>query len=304
MAFIAINAKADIEGSKKGKLTPAQNAQVNAWTLAKKTGIFNTIGRCVATAKTPVGNVATVEFASGYFVVCGRLVQVEQGSTVDITLPDSGIEKGNIVARFNLVATEDNEFKVFATTQSLTQNDLNTMPTGTYDFSLYKYEASRLGVVLLPRDDSIYIDDVSGMLSNINTRMSNVEDDIQKDIWPRMSELETFEARATSEFGTIWARIEAMGFKSGSISPEISGASLSKIGKYAILKLPRFTPSKTTTYYKLSFTSAQTITIPLARTNNIVENAQLKFTAGSQEIRIDAEGTWEIEATQIGFEIQ
>ena len=64
MAFIPINAKADVKGSKKGRLTPAQNAQLNAFCLASKTGILDTLDKCEAEqfSYTAINNLATIVF--------------------------------------------------------------------------------------------------------------------------------------------------------------------------------------------------------------------------------------------------
>ena len=84
MAFIPIHAKADIVGEKKGKITPAQASLLNAWCLASKTGILDWGGKCEATATSYSisNNVATIVLNKGYIVICGRLVEVEQNTSI------------------------------------------------------------------------------------------------------------------------------------------------------------------------------------------------------------------------------
>lgn len=225
--FIPINAKADIEDSKKGKLTPAQNAQVNAWTLSRKTGIFNTLGKCTASSvSTPLQNEVTVTFNNGYFVVCGRLVEVEQGTTVKIPLPASGEVEGNIVARFNLSASQEGEFQVLATTGAIVTSDLNANPfDGRYDFVLYRYTANASGVELKERYDSIYIDDVAGNLAKFEQTLYGAGKPLN--------------GYNTSK-GTIEQRLTNLGFRQGSTSFANGGsgsATLKRQGNYVIASL-------------------------------------------------------------------
>ena len=310
--FIAINARADIEGSKKGKLTPAQNAQVNAWTLAKKTGIFNTLGKCTAEAKSPIGNVVSVEFSSGYFVVCGRLVEVEQGTVVNITLPTSGSVVGNIVARFTLSAVQDEEFKVIATNEPIVTEDLNADTSGQYDFVLYGYTAhapnSGNKVELHARDNSIYIDDVGNTLANLIKGLEDGTNTVKK-----AKDYDDKDGTIKTKFAAIETRLTEMGFKEGRLSPAIEGATVTKMGKYAILRLPELRFSGTSVFnqsYHMEFnrykpiTSAETLEIKLASNNS---GDYIKFKEGSSyfELRVQKQvGANIVSAVSIGFKIQ
>ena len=151
MAFIAIDAKADIEGSKKGKLTPAQHAQLNAWCLFEKTGIFDALERCES--KQPSWAVdngsATVVLNEGYVVICGRLVHCEQDTTVVVPAPVSGTQEGRIVLRYSLGSTKEAEFKAYTITGYPAIQDLNNNPmTGVYEFEIYRYTATPQSVTL------------------------------------------------------------------------------------------------------------------------------------------------------------
>ena len=167
MAFIAVNARADVQGSKKGKLTPAQNAMMNAWCLSGKTGIFDFGGRCEATPATPSNNASVVTFKDGYFVVCGRLVEVENNTEISVALPLSGETNGYIVARFNLGATGSSEFEVVTKTEDLVRQDLNAYEDiGIYEFPLYGYKATPTGVTLT-RDETLYIKSVEDLIKDL-----------------------------------------------------------------------------------------------------------------------------------------
>ena len=114
MAFVPIDAKADIQGSKKGKLTPAQHAQLNAWSLTGKTGILDCLDRCQATSTsyTAIDDIATVTFKKGYFVICGRLVECESNTKFTMNTPAIGSVSGKIVLKSKHVAQLASNFFV------------------------------------------------------------------------------------------------------------------------------------------------------------------------------------------------
>ena len=228
--FIAVNAKADIKGSKKGKLTPAQNAQVNAWCLSSKTGIFDCLGRCEATSTSysAMSNEAIVDFHNGYIVICGRLIECEEGSTVKIVTPLSGSIDGKIILRYDLNNSGENEFVVTTTTAALVQQDLNENPlTGIYEFELYSYTATQTQVSLV-RNNTNYISDVANKL-NSHTR------DIA-----RLNKLTYPLGDYDMSKGTIEQRLTNLGFKSGSVTMTVgtaSSQSLSRQGNYCLFSL-------------------------------------------------------------------
>lgn len=147
--FIPIHAKADIVGEKKGKITPAQASQLNAWCLASKTGILDWGGKCEATATSYSisNNVATIVLNKGYIVICGRLVEVEQNTSIDIDT--SANPSGKIILSFNLSSSGKEEFKVEVVDRVLRQDDLNENPiSGVYEFELYSYSVTSTTVTL------------------------------------------------------------------------------------------------------------------------------------------------------------
>lgn len=326
MAFIPIDAKADVENSKKGKLTPAQHSQLNAWSLVNKTGIFDFLSRCEATATTytATSNIATVVFNKGFFVVCGRLVECEQGTEVQITTPVSGSETGWIIAKFNLSASGTSEFEVTIKkkTENLIQQDLNLNPTtGIYEFVLYDYTAYPESVTI-ERTNTNYLPSVQSRISDLYQHMPSKRITIDGDITAETrSKFIAFGADVTIGRVTIpqyskgtlstdggdigievvtpsgesiigfynksnltWTvrvidvmeiyrglenldqRMSNLGFKSGSVSNFISGTTLKKQAKYAILTIPEFAiPVNQTLQYTgtISFTAKETINFSL-----------------------------------------
>ena len=154
MAFIPITAKADIKQedlvsgyptstTKKGKITPTQMAQINAWGLVEKVGILDCLGKCEATAETyniSQGK-ATVLFKKGYIVIYGIMFECEQETPVEIDT--NATPNGKIVLSVRLENTKQGEFFInYISNSTITYNeDLNENPiTGKYDFVLYEYQ--------------------------------------------------------------------------------------------------------------------------------------------------------------------
>lgn len=232
MAFIPIDAKADVNGSKKGKLTPAQHAQINAWCLTNKTGILDCLDRCISTASvyTATQNTAKVIFKKGYIVVCGRIIECEENSEVLILTPTtSGVtERGWIVARYDLSATGASEFKVVQKKESeglLIQQDLNDYPlNGVFELPLYVYSATSEQVILEPR--------TSKYVPNVEDRFTQFEESLTDEGKP-------LGGYDTSK-GTIEERLTKLGFKEGSVTLSRGNATVNKInrqGNYCLLNL-------------------------------------------------------------------
>ena len=233
--FIAINAKADIQGSKKGKLTPAQNAQVNAWCLASKTGIFDFGGKCLASSSSFVAsnNEATIDFRNGFVAICGRIIECEEGTQVKVVTPTTGTINGKIILRYDLTANGANEFTVTTTNAELVQQDLNENPiTGVYEFELYSYTATPTSVTLV-RNNTDYIPDIGGKLSQF---MSEITPQITN-LSTRIDVVEKPLKNYDNSKGTVEERLTRLGFKSGSVT--ISGVTatqneLKRQGNYVL----------------------------------------------------------------------
>ena len=218
--FIAIDARADVTGSKKGKLTPAQHAQLNAWCLASKTGILDfpknhsVPGRCEATALN-ITNIqnheAKITFNKGYIVICGRLVECEDNTIFVMSTPASPsvTQTGKIILRYNLSNFGNNEFVITTKTGDLVQEDLNDNPsTGIYEFELYSYTATSSSVVLT-RTNTDYIPDIGGKLEQFITILTGTG--VVGSGNPPLQGYNT-------EKGTIEERLDALGFKEGSVT--------------------------------------------------------------------------------------
>ena len=208
MAFIAIDAKADIENSKKGKLTPAQHAQLNAWCLSNKTGILDWGDKCAPTLSSysVSGNTARVYFKKGFVVICGRLVECEADSYVDVTAPTVGSEEGKIILRFDLSSAGATEFQALATTEALVQTDLNDNVYGRYDFELCRYTAYPNRVEVRRVFYTNYIKDISRELLTIDRELSEFNgriNDINSSINQRLVPLEVSSSAETSNFADL-----------------------------------------------------------------------------------------------------
>lgn len=221
MAFIAIDARADVAESKKGKLTPAQHAQLNAWCLASKTGILDWGNRCESTAASysVSGGSATVYFKKGFAVICGRLVECEEGSSVTVEAPSVGTVNGKIILRFNLSNSGAEEFEATTKTGALVQQDLNDNPTtGVYELELYSYTATPT-TVTLSRSNTDYIPDIGGKLAQFITVLTGTGM-----TGTGNPPLQGYDQSK----GTIEERLTSLGFKEGNIL-NVGGSVVGKI---------------------------------------------------------------------------
>lgn len=380
MAFIPIDAKADIQGSKKGKLTPAQHAQINAWCLAKKTGILDCLGRCEATQLnyTTTTDTVKVVFNDGYIVICGRFIECEKGTEFEITVPVTGIVAGKIVLRCDLSSNKEKEFEIISKTDDLKKQDLNENPlTGIYEFELYSYIATPTGITL-SRNNKEYIPDITTKLEELsqkhyvvgldysNQLFNNNEltelaktcffftvnkDNVvfngvhlhqwSKGYWistgidvvfsftnkemmytffydgnsktitepvHRKSEIAEYASNDRSK-GTIEERLTRLGFNEGSVtvSAYLSGVTLTKMGKYAILKYAGGGKAYTNFTMSMSdgFAPKESFTAYLSNTV-LTSGFKFAFVKGSNIVNVSA--SWDrgdtVPPFQIGFEIQ
>lgn len=299
MAFIPIDAKADLSNSKKGKLTPAQHAQLNAWSLAGKTGILNCLDKCSAQQTTIFvqdgDTEATVVFNKGYFVVCGRLVECEQGTTVTIPLPaGGGTSNGYIVARFDLSASGASELTITTKrlSETLDAEDLNSNPiSGKFDFVLYKYglSSSSFHAVYLYRDHAHNKEYIPAMSTEIASLGRSVE------------QLVAQESEIRAEISDIEERLTALGFNEGSITG-ISGATLTRMGKYAILVLDNSRKTNYSNELTMSYISKDSFQMEV--TDTMGSSQLITFTAGSTAVYITGATNTTIRKAQIGFEVE
>lgn len=237
--FIPINAKADVQGSKKGKLTHTQNAQLNAWCLASKTGILDCLGKCEydtqQTSLVVINNKVDIVFKSGYVVICGRLVECEEGTI--FTLDNLANEQeGSIVLRYNLENSGEQEFVITKKIGVLDDQDLNEYPlTGKYDFELYSYKVQSNTVVLTR--SMKYVSNLESLFDKNNAvavqKARNFDKDVDEngehgELYLRFAQIGISNYKGTKAIaplngynkdkGTIEERLTNLGFKSGVIN--------------------------------------------------------------------------------------
>lgn len=176
MAFIAIDAKADIQGNKKGRMSPAQHAQLNSWCLTNKTGILNWSSKCQATSTSywVSEGKARVVFRKGYVVICGRLIECEEDTYIDISAPSSGQTNGFIILRVSPSNSGYSECVLTTKVSSLIQQDLNDNPNGTYELELYSYIITPQACTLTRRDNTPIVSSVEQSLTLINERLTEL----------------------------------------------------------------------------------------------------------------------------------
>lgn len=145
--LIPITFKADgASDSKKGKIRAEDLAALFAFCLpGAKTGILDTLNTCdyYDVNVTPNDEVS-FRLHSGYVVICGRLIYIEEDTQFHITLPVSGTVRGSFGIKVDLSNIEDAEVTFYSKESgSLTKTDLNENPSlGVYEFELYKYDAT------------------------------------------------------------------------------------------------------------------------------------------------------------------
>jgi len=314
MAFIAIDAKADVQGSKKGKLTPTQHAQLNAWCLASKTGIFDCLNKCEATSSsyTASNNIATVVFKSGYIVICGRLVECEEGTEVLVQTPVSGEINGRIILRYSLSNTGEDEFVVTTKNETLTQNDLNENPiTGVYEFELYSYKATPTSITLTRNVE--YVPDVSGKINELKESLKKGDVTVMNAHYAQHA----WYASDDLSKGTIEERLTKLGFSQGSIvslSTDLTNATLNRVGTYAILKLPaiQIGSGTVTSTGTMSFTAKEKVVFSIGGGARGVTDGYVgdggcgSGTIEGNKITLKLQGSsygMKYNPTQIGFEV-
>lgn len=152
MALIPIVFKADGGDvvPQKGKIRAEDFSALAAFSLGKKTGVLDLLGKASANPNITIsGGTATFTLQSGYIAICGRLVYIEDATEVSITLPTRA-GNGSFGVKVNLTSTGQYECAFYSKmvfdqnyTPTLTTDDLNENPSsGVYEFELYKYTAT------------------------------------------------------------------------------------------------------------------------------------------------------------------
>lgn len=188
MALVPIAFKADSEtNAKKGKVRAEDFSALFAFSLQKKTGILDMLNKIEQGGVVVSNGTATVTLHSGYAVICGRPVLVEEGTTHTITLP-SGSQSGYFGIKVDLGADEDNECEFFANAGALTTEDLNENPVdGVYEMALYSYTADSSSFTITGKvaeeikssgiaESALYTSTVSGTVDRTKTIAEKLDD--------------------------------------------------------------------------------------------------------------------------------
>ena len=292
MSFIAINAKADIRledknenlsysTEKKGKLTPSQNAQLNAWCLASKTGILNCLEKCEPTDSTYdiVNNEATIVFKKGYIVICGRLVECEQNTTVKINTLNNA--SGKIVLKYDLSASKEKEFSVVVKNGDLIQEDLNNNTvSGIYEFELCSFSTAS-NKLTVTREDKNYVPDLNGKLEQFEQGLYG-EGKV-------LNGYDTSKGTIEKRFKDFEGRLNSLGFKKASIQVLQTGTSYidaNKTEMYSLGKIVYGTfwgkAPKTSGNWTSGTIETQEINVAIVK-NSIAPNERIKILEFSQQ---------------------
>lgn len=243
MSLIPITFKADggETFAKKGKVRAEDLSALFAFSLSNKTGVLNLLGKCNQYNVMISSGVANISLHSGYVSICGRLIYVDEATTVQITLPASGSISGSFGIKVNLANSGDAEVEWYAKdrTNGLIQEDLNENPaSGVYEFELYQYNATNNNFTFTQKTAT----EISTAYDMLETLKQDVEalkttGAAQGAVYPAYSN-----GSLATENGTILARLDSMGFKQGSVSTSqavvsTTQNSITRKGDYAILNL-------------------------------------------------------------------
>ena len=164
--------KADIENNPKGNLL-AEDLGTQFAFLYPTAGILNITGQDASQfgGINIVGSTAQVTFHSGYIVIQGRLIKIEEGTEVAFNLPSSGTANGVIGVKINLAENGTNEVTWFQkTTAPQTDNILSSSQNGVYEFVIYSYTATANTFVLGEKTSEIISNIPADLLSKLQTQ--------------------------------------------------------------------------------------------------------------------------------------
>lgn len=259
-----------------------------------------------------VGNECNYSISgSSFFIESGRLVL--NGVECDIDANRIAIAVDNVsTKRYFCVYLEINLGVNSATIKSVydtatfptivSGDDLTAHPTGTARLKLYQFEA------------------VNGVISNVNVGFDKPI--VKHAYWNEVSaskgyytdnqglDYKTFKFTFYTINNNITAinkRLDDLGFKSGSITG-IANATLTKQGKYAILKIANNTQiyfgTNNSINLTMSFTSNETFGQQLSWSGDgFSASLYFYFTKGSNIIRVTGTQNGNIYEARIGFEI-
>ena len=178
MALIPIFFKADdINNVKKGHLRSQDLASFLSLMTLNKVGILDMLGSNPCGLKTDVSvssGFATITLNAGYVSILGRLIYIEDGTRVEITLPNE-TQTGSFGIRVNLSESGSAECSWFTKTGNLQTDNIVDNPTGIYEFRLYDYTATSSTLTLTNKTTEMIVGLQTFMNSN-NFETKNKED--------------------------------------------------------------------------------------------------------------------------------
>lgn len=180
MALIPITFDADdTTNVKKGKVRGQDLAAFLSISMPREAGILDMLG------DDPCGQYGGINIASGYATltlhqgyinIFGRCIYIEEGTQVQIALPESGTVNGTFGIRINLAQGGSSEVTWFTKTTTLQMDNLlNNTTTGIYEFKLYNYTATATSLTLKEKTSEI-IENINDYLNGDNFVTQNVGD--------------------------------------------------------------------------------------------------------------------------------
>ena len=172
MALIPITFNADLgDVNQKGNVRPEDLGALFSMLYPNSAGILNITGQDCSQfgSINVVGSTAQVTFHSGYIVVFGRAIYIEEGTQVAFNLPASGTTNGVLGVKINLAENAENEVTWFQKVGTPQTDDLAKNPaTGVYEFVLYYYTATASTLSLTAKTNEL-IDNVPVKITDMMT---------------------------------------------------------------------------------------------------------------------------------------
>lgn len=251
MALIPMIFKADggEDYPKKGKIRAEDLSALFAFSLSKKTGVLDLLGKCSAYDVVVSNGYATITFHNGYIVICGRLIYIEESTSVTISLVASGTVSGKLGVRVSLSSTGGTECEWFSKTTNLEQDDLNNNPiAGVYEMALYDYSASPTTFVLGSKVAQTIVP-ISDVVPSFDTTAVHCAK------YAADTEGNALESKGTIDgrIDELKARLDAQGFRTGN-GTNLNGATSVALKRKANYVICTIKPTSAYAEKTVSFT--------------------------------------------------
>lgn len=270
-----------------------QDSIMGDFAFSGKDGIIKNIGQACG-LDTGTLNIAKIK--SGMVVIQGR--QITLDGTDSISLPvatGSTAYWTTLYLELDLSAIADDGKAGKVTLKKLeytssypavpTSDNLKIQTAGKAYLGLYRFKNTVNGIT--SSEQLAEVIDSKDILNNIQTVSDKVDTEVQKAI------------------DDLNARLEEMGFKTGSVSGFPVTTTLTKQAKYAIWKIPKWTATSQGYFNAtLSFVSAETFSVRIPAERPTGQTAIFNFTKGSKIVEVGAQINSEVYASQIGFVIE